>query len=91
MKDFKKAGCDLYCFHYEAAVSSTAAENPEDHSEEKTSPKELIRYIHDQDMLAGIAIKPDTSVDVLWDILENSNAAEVPDVRNYGADTCGLC
>lgn len=31
-------------------------------------------------MQAGIAIKPDTPVDVLWDILENSNAAEVPDV-----------
>jgi ribulose-phosphate 3-epimerase len=32
-------------------------------------------------MLAGIAIKPDTSVDVLWDILESSDRAEVPDVR----------
>ena len=31
-------------------------------------------------MLAGIAIKPETSVDVLWDILENQNKAEVPDV-----------
>lgn len=32
-------------------------------------------------MLAGIAIKPDTSVDVLWDILENNEKEEVPDVR----------
>lgn len=31
-------------------------------------------------MLAGIAIKPETSVDVLWDILKNQNKAEVPDV-----------
>jgi len=31
-------------------------------------------------MLAGIAIKPDTSVDVLWDILENENEAERPDM-----------
>lgn len=31
-------------------------------------------------MLAGIAIKPDTSVDVLWDILETSDAKERPDV-----------
>lgn len=33
-------------------------------------------------MLAGIAIKPDTSVDVLWDILENSEKRELPDVSN---------
>ena len=28
VREFKKAGCDLYCFHYEAAFSS-AAESPE--------------------------------------------------------------
>lgn len=33
-------------------------------------------------MLAGIAIKPDTPVDVLWDILENSDKRELPDVSN---------
>lgn len=80
VKEFKNAGCDLYCFHYEAAISSTAAESPEATSEEKTSPKELVKYIHDQGMQAGIAIKPDTKVDVLWDILANENKAEVPDV-----------
>lgn len=31
-------------------------------------------------MLAGIAIKPDTSVDVLWDILETTDEKEKPDV-----------
>lgn len=31
-------------------------------------------------MLAGIAIKPETSVDVLWEILENPKKEEVPDV-----------
>ena len=31
-------------------------------------------------MQAGIAIKPDTSVDVLWDILENEKKEERPDV-----------
>jgi ribulose-phosphate 3-epimerase len=31
-------------------------------------------------MKAGIAIKPKTSVDVLWDILENPVADERPDV-----------
>ena len=31
-------------------------------------------------MLAGIAIKPDTKVDVLWDILDNPHLAERPDV-----------
>ena len=81
MKDFQKAGCDLYCFHYEAAVASTAAENPADHSDKKTSPKDLIRFIHDQGMLAGVAIKPDTPVNVLWEILENAEKKEIPDVR----------
>lgn len=32
-------------------------------------------------MKAGIAIKPDTKVDVLWDILENETEIERPDVR----------
>jgi hypothetical protein len=31
-------------------------------------------------MQAGIAIKPSTPVDVLWEILENPNKDEVPDV-----------
>ncbi|KAL8714440.1 MAG: hypothetical protein Q9220_001773 [cf. Caloplaca sp. 1 TL-2023] len=80
VKDFQKAGCDLYCFHYEAAIDSTAAEAPADHSEAKTSPKEMIRYVHEQKMLAGIAIKPETSVDVLWDILDSPDKEEVPDM-----------
>lgn len=83
MTEFEKAGCDLYCFHYEAAISSTAAESPADHSDRKTSPKELIRFIHEHNMRAGIALKPDTPVDVLWDILENADKAEVPDVSGY--------
>ncbi|MCJ1304515.1 RIBULOSE-phosphate 3-epimerase [Hypocenomyce scalaris] len=80
VKDFQKAGCDLYCFHYEAAITSTAAENPADHSDQKTSPKEMIRYIHSSGMRAGIAIKPGTEVDVLWDILDSSDKAEIPDM-----------
>lgn len=82
MKDFQKAGCDLYCFHYEAAVTSTAAKNPADYTESRTSPKEMIRYVHEQKMLAGIAIKPETPVDVLWDILDNADQAAIPDVRS---------
>jgi ribulose-phosphate 3-epimerase len=31
-------------------------------------------------MLAGIAIKPETKVDVLWDTLENPQEKERPDV-----------
>jgi hypothetical protein len=31
-------------------------------------------------MQAGIAIKPDTPVDVLWDILANEEESERPDV-----------
>lgn len=81
MKDFENAGCDLYCFHYEAAVTSTAAENPADKSNIETNPKELTRYVHNHGMLAGIAIKPETPVDVLYEILDNPDTAEVPDVR----------
>ncbi|KAF2750948.1 Ribulose-phosphate 3-epimerase [Sporormia fimetaria CBS 119925] len=78
VKDFKKAGCDLYCFHYEAAISSTAADSPSGTSNEKTSPKELIRFIHENGMQAGIAIKPKTPVDVLWEILDNPVKEERP-------------
>jgi ribulose-phosphate 3-epimerase len=83
VRDFKKAGCDLYCFHYEAAISSTAADSPEGKSDQKTSPKELIKFIHAEGMQAGIAIKPSTPVDVLWDILENPAKEEVPDVSPF--------
>lgn len=79
VKEFKAAGCNLYCFHYEAA-HSTAAEAPEKTSAFKTSPRELIRYIHECDMLAGIAIKPGTDVDVLYDVLESPHEKERPDV-----------
>ncbi|KAL4799866.1 Ribulose-phosphate 3-epimerase-like protein [Aspergillus venezuelensis] len=81
VRDFKKAGCDLYCFHYEAAISSVAATDPADYkTTEKTSPKGLIRYIHEEGMQAGIAIKPDTPVDVLWDILATEDEKERPDM-----------
>ncbi|EAQ89311.1 conserved hypothetical protein [Chaetomium globosum CBS 148.51] len=80
VKEFKAAGCDLYCFHYEAAVNSTAAESPEAHSEHKTSPRELIRYIHQQGMLAGIAIKPATKADVLYEVLDSPDETERPDM-----------
>ncbi|KAL9086667.1 MAG: hypothetical protein Q9165_006986 [Trypethelium subeluteriae] len=80
VKEFQKAGCDLYCFHYEAAISSTAAESPELTSATRTDPKDMIRYIHSLGMQAGIAIKPKTSVDVLWEILDNPEKSEVPDM-----------
>ncbi|KAF2228958.1 RIBULOSE-phosphate 3-epimerase [Viridothelium virens] len=80
VKEFQKAGCDLYCFHYEAAISSTAAESPETTSAAKTDPKDMIKYIHSLGMQAGIAIKPKTDVDVLWEILDNPEKSEVPDM-----------
>jgi ribulose-phosphate 3-epimerase len=80
VRDFQKAGCDLYCFHYEAAISSTAADTPSATSTATTSPKELIRFIHELGMQAGIAIKPSTPVDVLWDILDNPVETERPDM-----------
>ena len=80
VKEFKKAGCDLYCFHYEAALDSTAADSPSATSSTKTSPRELIAFIHEQGMLAGIALKPGTDVDVLWDILKGEEKEERPDV-----------
>ncbi|KAK3996327.1 putative ribulose-phosphate 3-epimerase [Cladorrhinum sp. PSN332] len=80
VKEFKNAGCDLYCFHYEAAVNSSAAESPEGKSDQKTSPRELIRYIHEQGMLAGVAIKPATPVDVLYELFDSADPKEKPDM-----------
>jgi ribulose-phosphate 3-epimerase len=83
VRDFKEAGCDLYCFHYEAAINSVAARDPTDkETTRKTNPKEMITYIHEMGMKAGIAIKPETSVDVLWKILETENDVERPDVSS---------
>ena len=48
----------------------------------------MIKYIHDLGMRAGIAIKPKTDVSVLYDILDNSNKVEVPDVRC--GDLCSM-
>jgi ribulose-phosphate 3-epimerase len=80
VKDFQAAGCDLYCFHYEAAINSTAASTPAEITDRRTSPRELIRFIHEHGMQAGIALKPETPVDVLWEILEGEVEEERPDV-----------
>ncbi|KAI9891609.1 MAG: RIBULOSE-phosphate 3-epimerase [Vezdaea aestivalis] len=77
VKEFRDAGCDLYCFHHEAAVSSTAADSPAGISSALTSPAEMISYIHSLGLRAGVAIKPKTPVDVLWPLLESS---EPPDM-----------
>lgn len=51
-------------------------------SDQKTNPKEMIKFIHSLGMRAGIAIKPKTDVSVLFDILDNDNKDEVPDVSS---------
>lgn len=79
VKEFKNAGCDLYCFHYEAAFSSDA-ESPEAKSADTTNPRDLVRYIHDQGLLAGVAIKPATGPEVLYELLDSADARDRPDV-----------
>ncbi|MDE5715659.1 MAG: ribulose-phosphate 3-epimerase [Anaeroplasmataceae bacterium] len=53
VEDFVKAGSDMITFHYEAV----------------TNPKEIIELIHSYHVKAGISINPNTSVEVLEDIL----------------------
>ncbi|RPB13341.1 Ribulose-phosphate 3-epimerase [Morchella conica CCBAS932] len=69
LEDFKKAGCDLYCFHYEAAVTS---------KDPAVSPSQLIKNIHALGMKAGVAIKPDTPADVVYPLLDGD--VEKPDM-----------
>lgn len=77
---FAEVGCDLYCFHWEAGFS-TKNQTPEGREEGMTSPRELVRVIHSKGMQAGIALKPSTSVDVLWEMLDASNPKEeIPDM-----------
>ena len=61
----------MYCFHYEAAETSAAPHTP---------PTELIKQIHALGIKAGVAVKPDTPVDVLYPLLDNPNVADRPDV-----------
>ncbi|CCX11526.1 Ribulose-phosphate 3-epimerase-like protein [Pyronema domesticum] len=67
--DFQKAGCDLYCFHYEAAMASQAPHTP---------PAELIKQVHAAGMKVGVAVKPGTEVDVLYPLLDGEG--EKPDM-----------
>ena len=55
--DFAKAGCDLYCFHYEAVNCDMA------------QAQAVIAAIHAHEMKAGLAIKPGTPVDVLYPLI----------------------
>jgi len=65
IQDFAKAGGDLYCFHYEATQD----------------PRGCIQKVHESGMKAGIAIKPDTPVDVLYPILDDtSDPTAMPDM-----------
>jgi hypothetical protein len=75
LDDFVKAGCDLYCFHYEAAAAS---------GEPTTDPigkvAQLVKNVHEKGIRAGVAIKPDTPVEVLFPLLDVENVADRPDV-----------
>lgn len=55
--DFIKAGSDILTFHYEAM-----------HSQKEINS--LITYIHNQNVLVGISIKPGTNVQVLDEYLD---------------------
>ncbi|KAJ1998413.1 RIBULOSE-phosphate 3-epimerase [Coemansia thaxteri] len=48
--DFASAGADLFCFHYEATKDAAA----------------LIDRIHAKGMMAGMAVKPGTPIDVVY-------------------------
>ncbi|KAJ1724747.1 RIBULOSE-phosphate 3-epimerase [Coemansia erecta] len=52
--DFASAGADLFCFHYEATEDAAA----------------LIDAIHKSGMKAGMAIKPKTPVDVVFEFCD---------------------
>ncbi|KAJ2726530.1 RIBULOSE-phosphate 3-epimerase [Coemansia sp. Benny D115] len=52
--DFADAGADLFCFHYEATKDASA----------------LIDRIHNKGMKAGMAIKPKTPVDVVYEFAD---------------------
>ncbi|KAJ2851227.1 RIBULOSE-phosphate 3-epimerase [Coemansia brasiliensis] len=52
--DFADAGADLFCFHYEATKD----------------PKALIQRIHNKGMKAGMAVKPNTPIDVVYPFAE---------------------
>ncbi|KAG8626430.1 hypothetical protein KVT40_005375 [Elsinoe batatas] len=80
VKSFADAGCDLYCFHYEAAEGSTGAVEPAGTSSEKTNSRDMVRYVHSLGLRAGVAIKPGTKVEVLYPLLDSESKEEVPDM-----------
>lgn len=80
VREFKTAGCDLYCFHYEAGFSTDADSPSGDAAGRTTTPRDLVRYIHDQGLLAGVAIKPMTGADVLFPLLDSEDPRERPDM-----------
>ncbi len=79
VREFAAAGCDLYCFHHEAAFS-TAAESPAGTSDRATSPRELVRLVHSLGMRAGVAVKPATPADVLFPLADATDPADRPDM-----------
>lgn len=72
-------------------MNSAAGTEPADETTRPTSPRELLRFIHEEGMQAGIAIKPDTSVDVLWDILATTDDKERPDVSCLLPNSLAIC
>ena len=78
-KTFRDAGCDLYCFHWEAAQGS-AADEPGVDGQSKTGPQQLVRYVHELGMQCGVAIKPKTKPSVLWELLDAEDERDRPDV-----------
>lgn len=67
IEDFSKAGCDHYCFHYESVQPDQV--------------KHVINAVRQAGMQVGLAIKPKTPPEVIYDFLDDIDTALVMTVE----------